>query len=84
MPIQHLNLTAYLVRKTSDNQGEYGVFKESKEKLRKVRKVIKNSNTSGDYVICKESKEKFGKLGKLSQPLIIQENTGCVRKVRKT
>ena len=44
MPIQHLNLTAYLVRKTGDNQGEYGVFKESKEKLGKVRKVIPNNH----------------------------------------
>ena len=44
MPIQHLNLTAYFARKTSDKQGEYGVFKESKEKLGKVRKVITNTH----------------------------------------
>ena len=46
MPIQDLNLTAYFMRKTSDNQGEYGVFKESKEKLGKVRKVIPNTHTA--------------------------------------
>jgi len=34
------------VRKTSDNQGEYGVFKESKEKLGKVMKVIPNYLTA--------------------------------------
>ena len=46
MPIQHLNLRAYFARKTSDKHGEYGVFKESKEKLGKVRKVIPNKITA--------------------------------------
>ena len=46
IPIQYLNLTAYLVRKTSDNQREYRVCKESKQKLGKVRKVILNNHTA--------------------------------------